>query len=250
MDVALVVRPVPVDRTDGLGILCDRTAEAARQGAELVLFPEAAATGLVNNDNPEHDLPLGEPIPGAVTDRLAAVAARHRIWLGTGLFERAGDELYDSAVLFTPEGEIGLRYRRMHPGWHGRSADPTVYREGTELPGLDTPFGSTAFLICGDLFDDAIVRRCRDLGPDYLLVPMVRSFDDGSCDQERWDTEELPAYQERIRAAGTTTLVVNSLSNRALPASESFGGAWILSGAGEVIEEFPLGREGILYASV
>ncbi|MHC4341128.1 MAG: carbon-nitrogen hydrolase family protein [Planctomycetota bacterium] len=250
MKAALVVRRVPTDQAAGLQSLCDRTAEAAGQGADLVLFPEAAITGLVNNDDPTHDLPLGQEIPGPVTDRLAGVAAGHRIWLATGLFERASDQLYDSAVLFTPGGEIGLKYRRMHSGWHGRSADPAVYREGTELPELETPFGSIAFLICGDLFDDSIVERCRSLGPDYLLVPMVRSFDDASCDQERWDATELPVYRERVRLTGTTTLIVNSLSNPALPASESFGGAWIISGAGELMEALPLGREGVLYASV
>jgi N-carbamoylputrescine amidase len=250
MKVALVVRRVQASHAAGLQILCDRTAEAAQHGADLVLFPEAATTGLINNDDPTHDLPLGQEIPGPVTDRLAGVAAEHRIWLATGLFERAQGRLYDGALLFTPEGEIGLKYSRIHPGWHGRAADPAIYRQGTELPCLDTPFGSIAFLICGDLFDDSIVRRCRGLGADYLLVPMVRSFDDASCDQERWDTTELPVYRERIRSTATTALIVNSLSNPAMPASESFGGAWILSDKGELKEELPLGREGLLYATL
>lgn len=59
----------------------------------MVLFPEAALTGLINNDDPAHDLPLGEAIPGAATDALGAMARQRRIWLGIGVLEREGQRL-------------------------------------------------------------------------------------------------------------------------------------------------------------
>jgi len=45
---------------------------------DLVLFPEAAITGLINNDDPLHDLPLGLSIPGEFTHTLSEIAKRKR----------------------------------------------------------------------------------------------------------------------------------------------------------------------------
>lgn len=93
MKCALVVNRVSSDTETNLADVTALTHQAADSGADLVLFPEAAITGLINNDDPAHDLPLGQPIPGAVTDRLARLAAEGRICLGIGILERAGRTL-------------------------------------------------------------------------------------------------------------------------------------------------------------
>ena len=177
--------------------------------------------------------------------RLAEAARADSLYVAAGLLERNGDMLYDSAVLIAPDGEIALRYRRIDPHWHGPRADPSVYREGLDLPVAHTPLGSFAFVICGDLFDDDIVARVRQLKPDWLLFPFARCFDDGSYDQERWDREEKPVYAERVASAGAVTLMANYLADRAFDGG-SFGGAMVVSGDGEVIAAYPLGRPGML----
>jgi N-carbamoylputrescine amidase len=246
MQAALVVHHVEAGREANLQRLAGLAQEAARQGADLALFAEAAVTGLVNNDDPDHDLPLGEPIPGPSTDCLAALCRDLRLWLGFGLLERDGDCLYDSAVLLDPRGAIALTYRRNQPQWHGRDADPRVYRQGSDVGKATTPFGTVAFLLCGDLFDDGIAGRLRDIRPNWLLFPFARCFGDGSVDQRRWDTEELPEYLARVRLVGVPTLMVNYLGSASIPGDNSFGGAFAVSATGEVVASLPLGREGML----
>ena len=244
MNAALVINRVLPDINANLATILNMANEAADAGANLVVFPEAALTGLINNDEPSHDLPLGQPIPGPVTDVLAELACERRIWLAIGLLECDGGRLYDSAVLLTPDGEIGLKYRRIHPKWHGPNADTFVYCQGTELPKVETPFGAFAFLICGDLFDDELIQRLRDLRPDWLLFPFARRFRDRSYDQERWDREEKPEYAQRVKLAGITTLMTNYVADRDF--SGSFGGAMVVSSDGTVVDSFPLGEAGIL----
>jgi N-carbamoylputrescine amidase len=224
--------------------------EAADAGANVVLFPEAALTGLINNDDPAHDISLGQPIPGPVTEVLAAVARMRDLWLGVGLLERDGVRLYDTAVLLSPTGEIVLRYRRISPGWHGRHVDLAVYAHGADVPPVSTPWGWVAFLLCGDLFDDDLVQRVRTLELDWLLFPFARSFADGACDQACWDRQELGEYAERVRMAGVTTLLVNSLCGDDLQDDGTFGGAWVISGAGEVLAQQPLGQDGLLLVTL
>ena len=250
MKAALVVNRVTADREASLCAMEALAREAAQAGAALILFPEAAATGLVNNDEPGHDLPLGDPIPGPITGRLGAVARTAAAHVAAGILERRGDCLFDSAVLLGPRGRLLLHYRRIQPQWHGRDADPRVYRQGDRVAAATTPLGKLSILICGDLFDDAIVARVRALAPDLLLFPFARNFSDGSFDQATWDREEEPAYAARAAAAGCTTLMTNLLEDPALTPYPSFGGAMVVAPTGRVLSRWPLGEPGILLASL
>ena len=246
MKAALLVPRITADRTANLDRPEQMTVDAATSGAELVLLPEAVLTGLINNDDPAHDLPLGQSVPGPATERLGAVAHLHSLWIGFGLIERAGDCLYDSAVLIAPDCSVALRYRRNQPQWHGIDADPAIYRQGTSIEVARTPIGNVGFLICGDLFDDALVARFRAFGPDLLLFPFARCFPDGSADQARWDAEEMPEYARQVASVGAPTLMTNYVGDPDIEECPSFGGAFAVSARGEVVASLPLGVEGIL----
>ncbi len=243
---ALAVTPVSPDVAANLNMMVRMAQTAADAGADVVLFPEAALTGLINDDNPAHDLSLGQSVPGPAIEVLSAVAQARSLWIAVGLLERDGARLYDTAVLLSPTGEVALKYRRITPGWHGQHADPAVYGHGTAVSAVQTPWGKVAFLLCGDLFDDALVQHVRALDLDFLLVPFARSFDDGMCDQARWEREEMDAYAARVRMAGVTTLLVNYLDAGDLIDDHSFGGAWLISEVGEVLAQYPLGHAGLL----
>jgi len=245
MRVVLAVNRVTPDPHRNLGEILDTIDEAARRNVDLILFPEAAVTGLINNDDPTHDLPLGQEIPGTITDQLALHSRSGGIWTAIGLLERDRNELYDAAVLIAPDGEVKLKYRRIQPQWHGRNADSLIYRQGAEIAKVDTPLGALAFLICGDLFDDEIIERVRDLQPDWILFPFARCFDDGSYDQERWDREELAEYLRHVRLIGVTTLMTNYLAERDLLGG-AFGGALVVAGDGTIQASLPLGKRGLL----
>lgn len=250
MKTALIVPRLYPDPAANLAALLRLCRQAADAGADLALMPEAALTSLSNNDDPAHDLPLGQPIPGPATAALTQVARQRHIWLALGLLERVGGRLYDAAVLLSPDGDIPLHYRRIHPGWHGPHADPTVYGHGAGLPAAETPWGRMAFLICGDLFDDGLVRRVRALAPDWLLYPFARDYVGETPVQTWWDREEKAAYLEQVRRVGVTTLMVNYWAGEGLPDDTSFGGAMVVSGDGGVCCEMPLEQEGILFAEL
>jgi predicted amidohydrolase len=241
---ALAVNSVVTDIDANLMAISNMVNEAADHYADLVVFGEAALTGLINNDDPSHDLQLGQPIPGPVTDVLLGVAHKRHVWLAIGILEREGRKLYDSAILLTPSGEVGLKYRRIQPQWHGRSADPSVYRQGTKLSKVETPFGSFMFLICGDLWDDMLVQRARDLRPDWLLYPFLNSLVG-----ERWEKELKPSYAQRAKFIGATTIMTSYLAD--LPPKDknlggAVGGAMVVSGDGTVVDSLPPSRTGIL----
>ncbi|MBI5358985.1 MAG: carbon-nitrogen hydrolase family protein [Planctomycetes bacterium] len=246
--VALLVNPVTANAESNLATAVKMIHEAAGNGSDLVLLGEMAVTGMLNNDNPVHDLPLSESIPGLITTQLSETAEELGIWLGTGLLERDGARLYDTAVLFSPKGDIRLKYRRVQPMWHGRHADPTVYCQGTELFAAETNYGKMAFMICGDLFDDCLRRRMQDMHPDWLLHLYARCFPDGSRDQNRWTKNEIPEYAKQVSEIGvpmfsTSYVCIERFSQEA----DAFGGAMVIDRDGVVIDTYPLDKSGILY---
>lgn len=244
MRVALAVIRVTRDHGRNVDSMVELIHEAAREGADLVLFGEATPTGLINNDDPSHDMAIAQHIPGPTANTLAQAARDAGIWVASGILEKDGNCLYDSAVLMDPEGQIALKYRRISPGWHGPRADSSVYRHGESIPLAQTPLGSFAFLICGDLFDDALVERVRTVGADWLLLPFARCFDDGSYDQRRWDEEEKQEYAGRAAKAGSVCMMVNYLCERELDGG-SFGGAMVVGRDGSILAEMPLGQPGL-----
>ena len=232
---------------------CDKVVamigQAAARRADLVLFPEAVLTGLINNDDPLHDLPLGQEVLGAMIGRIAAAAAQQKIHVCLGLLEREGEKLFDSSLLIDDRGAAVLHYRRISLGWHGFAPDAATHCYGEGVPHADTRFGRVVMLICGDLFDDGILDAARRSRPDLLLYPFARSFDDGSADQQRWDSDEIPDYAQRVQQLGATALMANYLGSTA-DDDASFGGAAVVSATGRLVASLPLGQEGLLVADL
>lgn len=140
--------------------------EARRAGASAVFFPEAVDLGWVN---PEA-WSLAGPVPGSVSQAISEIAGRKGLWIGTGLIERDGEDLFDSAVLVSPEGRIVLKHRKIN--LLSELMDPP-YRPGNggDIRVVDTPLGRIGILICADCFDSRLVGRMAELRPELLYVP-------------------------------------------------------------------------------
>src|SRR5262249_4594913 len=84
----------------------DQSREAARHGAELIVWAEAAVPGLLEAD-------------GATLVRLAALARETHAWLVVGSVGSEWDggrpsAFYDSAFVFDSEGKLRDRYDKTH----------------------------------------------------------------------------------------------------------------------------------------
>lgn len=250
MKAALVVNKIEKSIERNMESIIKYIGKVAENGADIVLFPEACITGLINNDVPEDDIKLGFEVPGDRVEQLCAAAKKGNINVAIGLLEKEEHHLYDSAIFINRQGNIVFKYRRMSKGWHGKNVDTSFYREGTEMGYYDSEIGKVCFLICGDLYDDSIIEKAKALNSDYILFPFARAFYPvSSNNQELWDKEDRYEYIERVKKAGATTLMANYLGTEEID-DTSFGGAFVITGEGEMIAEMPLDREGILYVNL
>ncbi|MDU6249088.1 MAG: nitrilase-related carbon-nitrogen hydrolase, partial [Paeniclostridium sordellii] len=148
------------DGAANLARIADLAAAAKADAAELVVFPELAATGLTD------PAAAAEPIPGRITAQLAEIAARQGITLVCGLAERDGNTIYNSAVLVTPDGKIAT-YRKTHL----TTAERSWASAGDSWAVVDTPIGRIGVLIGHDAAFPEAGRVLALRGCDLIVCP-------------------------------------------------------------------------------
>lgn len=244
MKIAIVSHRITNSVNDNLRKMEVFIDQAITSKANIILFSETATTGLANNDNPAHDLLLGEEIPGITTNHFCQLAIQGQIHIAFGLFEQENDKLFDTAILIAKTGEIALKYRRISKGWHWSNSDPVIYIDGASLTTATLDIGKVCFLLCGDLFEEDLVQRVHDLHPDYLLFPFARTVEGSGTVQEIWDRDDLPEYLEQVKKIGSTTFMAGYIDE------EFVGGALAINKNGEILDTLPLKQEGMLLVEV
>src|SRR4029079_13981928 len=118
---ALQTAPVAHDPAATLALFGERLAgvRAVVPGVDLVLAPELHLSGQPGLLEEQAGYPdeVAVTIPGELTDDLSSLAAEHRVWLVPGsVFELAADgRLHNTALAFSPDGDLVARYRKVFP---------------------------------------------------------------------------------------------------------------------------------------
>jgi predicted amidohydrolase len=145
--------------------------QAAAAGCRLVVLPECLDLGWTHPSARE----LAQPIPGAHSERLAAAARRHRIYVAAGLVERAGDRRYNAAVLIGPDGDLLLQHRKINE----LDIALDLYAIGDRLGVVETELGTLGLTICADNFPTALATGhvLARMGAQVLLSPSAWAVD-------------------------------------------------------------------------
>jgi predicted amidohydrolase len=141
-------------------------AEAAENGAQVVLLPEAMDLGWTDPSA----LTLAEPVPGGKTARmLSAMAKKYQVYVCSGLTEKEGTMVYNSAVLIDPSGEVILLHRKINELDIGHP----YYALGRSLKVVQTDLGAIGVMICADAStgNREIPRTLSYMGADVILSP-------------------------------------------------------------------------------
>jgi omega-amidase len=141
-------------------------AQAAKEGADLLLLPELWSSGYDLARAGVYAAPLGEG-PFAV---MADLAQTHQIYVGgTALEANPAGKPYNSAVLYSPDGTLAASYHKVHL-W-GPLGEPEHMMAGRTLPVFALPWGRVALAICYDLRFPEQWRCYADAGATLVLIP-------------------------------------------------------------------------------
>lgn len=167
MQLALVQIEAGPDTDANVEKATEYIRDAAVEGADLVLLPEIWNVGYFAFD----DYAAGaEPINGPTATRMADLAAELGVHLHAGsIIETDGNNLYNTSLLFGPDGDRLASYRKMHLFGY-ESEESQLLTPGTEIVTVETDLGTLGMTTCYDLRFPELYRALCDAGAELFLI--------------------------------------------------------------------------------
>ena len=254
------VEPVIFDREATLDKVASIAAEAAGQGARLVLFPETFvpaypssrwARELAGGDSGKQVWARlarsSVTVPSAETERMGEVARKHSLVLAVGVNELDGGTLYNTLLVFGADGQLVLTHRKLMPTNHERLV--WGLGDGHGLETVDMGFGRVGGLICWENFMPLARAALYERGLDIYLAPTAD-------DRESWH-DSIRHIAREARAFLLSCCVFQRASSYPddVPIAEGpdllgRGGSAIVGPDGEYLAGPLWDEEGILYADL
>lgn len=262
--------PVLFDRAATVEKVSQLTSQAAAQGAQLILFPEALIPAyprglgfgtVVGSRSPEGRRTWQRywenavDVPGPTTQALGAAARRAGSYLAIGVTERdtqfSGGTLYCTLLYFAPDGRLIGKHRKIKP----TAAERLIWGEGdgSTLTVLDTELGKLGGLICWENYMPLARMALYAKGVELYLAPTADARDTWQA------TLQHIACEGRCFVLGCNQFVTRADYPPDLEGLEDLasqpevlcrGGSAILSPLGQYLAGPLFGEEGMLFATL
>lgn len=163
-------------------------AQAAQQGAQLVLLPEYwPIMGMHEKVKLEHAEADGS---GEIQSFMAALAREHKVWLIGGtlpLVSQEAGKVLNTSLVYGPDGARVTRYDKIHLFSFVRGDE--AYDEartiayGDQVGSFEAPFGRVGLSVCYDLRFPELYRAMGQCA--LIVVPAAFTYTTG---QAHWET--------------------------------------------------------------
>jgi N-carbamoylputrescine amidase len=266
--IGLIQDHATPDVTDNIARAERLVRDAAARGARVICLKELFSAPYFCKSQRTERFDLAEPIPGATTARMQALAKELAVVLVVPLFERQAAGVYrNSAVVIDADGTILGTYRKMH------IPDDPLYNEkfyftpgDGPLPGTPaedaaasgfkiwrTRYATIGVLICWDQWYPEAARITSLLGADVLFYPTAIGWH--PFEQDEWGEAQVEAWRTIQRshaiANGVYVASVNRIGHEDEPGTDGlnfFGHSFVADPAGRIISSAG-GDEAVLVAT-
>ena len=263
---AAVVQAAPIvfDRARTLEKFEDITADVARAGANLVVFPEAFVGGYpkghdfgtrLGQRSEQGRAAFAEYVGGAVevpsehTQRMARAARDGGLFVVVGVIEREGGTLYCTALFFSPDGRLLGKHRKLMP----TALERVIwgFGDGSTMPVFSTKLGRIGAVICWENYMPLLRTAMYAKGIELYCAPTVDDRDTWfstmrhiACEGRCFVLTASP-YLERRHAPNV------EIEDSQAPGDVLIrGGSGIVGPLGEVLAGPIFGREEVLTAEI
>ncbi len=262
--------PVLFNREASVEKACQLIQEAASQGAQILLFPEAFIPAyprglsfgmVVGSRSPEGRRTWqvywdnAVELPGPQTEAIGKAVRQAGVYLAIGVIERDTEfsqgTLYCTLAYFGPDGKLIGKHRKLKP----TGAERLIWGEGdgSTLTVLDTEFGKIGGLICWENYMPLARMAMYGKGVELYLAPTADA-------RETWQpTLRHIACEGRCFVLGCNQFVTKDMYPNTLegiseldtqPEVMCRGGSVIISPFGDVLAGPLYDQEGILHAEL
>jgi predicted amidohydrolase len=208
---------------------------------QVLVLPEALPLGWTHPSARDE----AEPIPKGQWCRILAQTARKKhVWICSGVIERCGDKIFNSAVLFDDRGKVALVHRKINE----LDIAHDLYEQGDRLSVVDTPFGRIGVMICADAFakGQMISRTLGMMGAQIILSPCSWAVPaDHDQEPEPYGQLWLDNYQPVAREFGMSIVAVSNvgpITEGPWSGRKCIGCSMVIGPKGEVAYQAPYGE--------
>ncbi|HSR67821.1 MAG TPA: nitrilase-related carbon-nitrogen hydrolase [Acidobacteriota bacterium] len=244
MKIALIQQAAGEDIESNLQRGLAAMREAAARGAQLVAFAELAFRPFFpQHEREDGPFPEAEPIPGPTTEIFSQAAKELGVVTVLNLYQREGEERYDSSPVIDADGKLLGVTRMVHilngPCFH----ETDYYHPGdTGAPVYDTAVGKIGVAICYDRHFPEYMRALGVKGAELVVVPQAGAVDE-------W-TPGLFEAEMQIAALqnGYFTALVNRVGRE--ECLEFAGESFVTDPSGLLLAQAPKGRDHLLLCDI
>ncbi|MEU6927889.1 carbon-nitrogen family hydrolase [Streptomyces sp. NPDC046385] len=145
-----------------------RLVREERDAADLVVLPELWPVGAFAYESFAAE---AEPLKGPTYEAMAAAARDAEVWLHAGsIVEAAGGALYNTSLVFSPDGELVASYRKIHRFGFDKG-EAVLMTAGEDLVTVDLPQLTVGVATCYDLRFPELFRGLVDAGAQAFVLP-------------------------------------------------------------------------------
>jgi formamidase len=153
-----------------------RALASMLDSVQLAIAPELhlmALPPLLEDEGPPEDRAV--LVPGPLTERLGALARETDLWLLPGsVYERADEGIYNTALVFSPAGELVTSYRKCFPWQPYETVRPGREVVGFEIEGI----GRVGLATCHDgVFPEVFRQLVWDGAEAIVQVSLTPTSD-------------------------------------------------------------------------
>lgn len=220
-----------------------KISEAAAAGAQLVTLPECFNSPY----GTKYFSQYAESIPGETTTALQEAAKASCVWLvGGSIPERDGDKLYNTCTVWSPQGDMVAKFRKVHlfdinvPGGITFKESETL-SPGSSFSTFDLPNCKVGVGICYDMRFAELAQVYNQMGCKLLVYPGAFNMTTGPV---HWE------LLQRGRALDNQLYVATASPARDMGADyHAWGHSSVVNPWGEVIATTEH-DEDIIYADI
>lgn len=225
----------------------DLVNEAVGAGANLVCLPEFSILPYFPGirHNPESELWQESLHSGASAEFFSELAAQHKITLIGSIFERDGDNDWDTAVIYNPQGKLSHYTRKVHiPS--GEGYHETDYFNGySEFPVHDIGMAHIAAPTCYDQWFPELARIYAMNGAELIYYPTAIGSEPTAPDFDSKD-----AWQTIMRGHAVANGMFVAACNRVGTENSVrfYGSSFICDPLGNILAEGSRDRDEVVHA--
>ena len=250
--VAAMQLALGADEQDNINAVSDYVAEAASEGAQVILPPELFAGPYFCKVEDEALFELAAPLAESAPVRaMQKVAKTLGVAIPTSFFERDGQHYYNTLAMIGPDGAVMGIYRKSHipdgPGYE----EKFYFRPGNTGFKVWEVFGTTIGVgICWDQWYPETARAMALMGAEILFYPTAIGSEPYDVDL---DTSRM--WRRAMQGHAVSNCLPVVASNRiGVEASVSgeqafYGHSFIANEWGDLVIEYGKEESGVLVAT-